>query len=396
MCQNERNLSSADEERLEICQEAKLVRFSYSAAVVLVLVSLATRGMPSPSSQAQSPAVRSTRDVISQLQNEVPALMKQGGVPGMSIALIRDGKTVWLQGFGVKNKKTREPVRTDTVFEAASLSKPVFTYGVLKLVDQGKLDLDTPLSAYLSKPYIPDERVGKITARLVLSHRTGFPNWRGDDGTLPIYFSPGERFSYSGEGYIYLQHVVEKITGKTLDVYMDEVVFKPLGMTNSSYVWRPSFDSLTATGYDSKGAPGELEKPKEAGAASTLNTTATDYALFVDAILNGKGLSSSVLRQMETPAIALDPTCRICVKQAPKDLSKTMYWGLGWGIQREDKSVILWHWGDNGTFKAFVMADPASKSGVVMFANGQDALTIAKPIIDTAVGTKSLAFAWLK
>ena len=232
------------------------MRCFYGVGGVLVLVAVAMGVMGTPRLQAQVSSARSTRDVISRLENEVPGLMKQGGVPGMSIALIRDGKTVWLHGFGVKDKKTQEPVRTDTVFEAASLSKPVFTYGVLKLVDQGKLDLDIPLSSYLPKPYVPDERVGKITARLVLSHRTGFPNWRGSDGLLPIYFSPGERFSYSGEGYIYLQRVVEQITGKTLDVYMDEVVFRPLGMTNSSYVWRPSFDSLTATGYDSKGAPG--------------------------------------------------------------------------------------------------------------------------------------------
>jgi CubicO group peptidase (beta-lactamase class C family) len=396
MFQNEHCLSSADEERLDICQEAALIRFFGGVGVVLVFVAVTPGVTGPPRSQAQVPSVRSTRDVISRLENEVPDLMKQGGVPGMSIALIRDGKTIWLQGFGVKDKKTREPVRTDTVFEAASLSKPVFTYGVLKLVDRGKLDLDKPLSSYLPKPYVPDERVGKITARLVLSHRTGFPNWRGDDGLLPIYFSPGERFSYSGEGYIYLQHVVEQITGKPLDVYMDEVVFKPLGMTNSSYVWRPDFDSLTATGYDSKGAPGELEKPKEAGAASSLNTTAGDYALFVDAVLNGKGLSPYVLRQMETPEIALDPACRICIKQEPKELSKTLFWGLGWGIEREHESVMLWHWGDNGDFKAFVMADPAKKSGVVMFANGADALKVAKPIIDTAIGTDSLAFAWLK
>jgi CubicO group peptidase (beta-lactamase class C family) len=136
----------------------------------------------------------------------------------------------------------------------------------------------------------------------------------------------------------------------------------------------PGFDSLTATWYDSKGATGELWKPKEAGAASSLNTTARDYALFVDAVLNGKGLSSSVLRQMETPEIALDPTCRICVKREPKELSKRLFWGLGWGIQREDTNIMLWHWGDNGDFKAFVLADPARKSGVVMFANGQDAL----------------------
>jgi CubicO group peptidase (beta-lactamase class C family) len=124
-----------------------LIRFVYGAGVVLVLMAVAIGVTATPGLQAQVSSVRSTRDVISRLENEVPGLMKQGGVPGMSIALIRDGKTIWLHGFGVKDKKTGEPVGTDTVFEAASLSKPVFTYGVLKLVDQGKLDLDTPLSS---------------------------------------------------------------------------------------------------------------------------------------------------------------------------------------------------------------------------------------------------------
>jgi CubicO group peptidase (beta-lactamase class C family) len=171
-----------------------LIRFFSGVGVVLLLVTVATGVVGTPRLQAQVPSVRPTRDVISRLENEVPGLMKQGGVPGMSIALIRDGKTIWLHGFGVKDKRTQEPVRTDTVFEAASLSKPVFTYGVLKLVDQGKLDLDIPLSSYLPKPYVPDERVGKITARLVLSHRTGFPNWRGSDGSLP-FISPPENVS---------------------------------------------------------------------------------------------------------------------------------------------------------------------------------------------------------
>jgi CubicO group peptidase (beta-lactamase class C family) len=295
----------------------------------------------------------------------------------------------------MKDKTTGSPVEPGTIFEAASLSKPVFTYGVLKLVEQGRLNLDTPLSSYLPKPYMPDARLDKITARLVLSHRTGFPNWRGPEG-LQIYFPPGERFSYSGEGYIYLQHVVEQITGKPLNDYMEEAVFKPLGMNNSSYVWKPAFDSLTATGYDSKGVPDKKWKPDEAGAASTLNTTAPDYARFVDAVLNGEGLSASLLPEMETPAIALDPECRICIHQVPKELSKSLFWGLGWGIQREPKGVMLWHWGDNGVFKAFVMADPSTKAGVVMFANGQDALDVAKPIMDTAMGTDVQAFAWLK
>ena len=353
-------------------------------------------GLPSLS-PAQRAGTTGTAAAVSMLTHDIPAVMKKGNVPGMSIALIRGGTTTWLHGFGVKNAKTGGPVTMDTVFEAASLSKPVFAYGVLKLVDQGKLGLDVPLTTYLPKPYIDgDGRLNKITARIVLSHRTGFPNWRGSDGLLPINFNPGERFSYSGEGYIYLQHVVEQVTGKPLDEYMTEAVFKPLGMTNSSYVWQPHFDDLTATGHDAQGNPVNLWKPKEGGAASSLNTTARDYALFVDAILNGKGLSPSVLHQMETPQIAVDPACRICLKQAPKELSKNLFWGLGWGIQRKDGHTTLWHWGDNGEFKAFVMADPKAKSGVVMFANGINALDVAKPIIDEAMDTDSLAFEWLK
>ena len=347
--------------------------------------------------RAQSAPTADTTATISQLEHEVPSLIKKDNVPGVAIAVIRGGKTKWVHGFGVKNENGGQPVTAETVFEAASLSKTVFTYGVLKLVDQGKLGLDVPLTTYLPKPYIDDPRLAKITARIVLSHRTGFPNWRGADGSLPIYFTPGERFSYSGEGYIYLQRVVEHITGKPLNEYMTEAVFKPLGMTSSSYIWRTDFDMLTATGHDTDGKPAELWKPNEAGAASSLNTTAKDYALFVGAILNRKGLKRSTLREMETPQVALDPHCRICIKQEPKELSKNLFWGLGWGIERTDGKSFLWHWGDNGVFKAFVMASPKSKSGVVIFGNSENGLEIAEPIVDTAMGMDSSpVFAWLK
>src|SRR5438874_5110422 len=334
---------------------------------------------------------------IQQLEKDVPELMKKGGVPGLAMAVIRGGKTTWLHGFGMKEVKTGQPVTGETVFEAASLSKPVFAYGVLKLVEQGKLGLDTPLTLYLPKPFVAgDERLAKITARIVLSHRTGFPNWPADDGSVSIYFTPGARFSYSGEGYIYLQRVVEQITGKSLNQYMTEAVFTPLGMTSSSYVWRPDFDALTATGYASDGKPTELWKPTEAGAASSLNTTAKDYALFVEAVLTRKGLKSATLREMETPEIALDPACRICIKHEPKQLSKNLFWALGWGIERKDGTGGLWHWGDNGSFKGFVMADPKTKSGVVMFANSENGLEVAKPVVDETMGRGSLAFERLK
>ena len=339
-----------------------------------------------------------TEATVPQLERDIPELMKKDGVPGLAIAVIRAGKTAWLHGFGLKEVKTGQPVTGETVFEAASLSKPVFTYGVLKLVEQGKLGLDVPLTTYLPKPFVEgDERLAKITARIVLSHRTGFPNWPDNaDGSVSIYFTPGERFSYSGEGYIYLQRVVEKITEKPLNEYMTQAVFTPLGMTSSSYVWRPDFDALTATGHDSDGKPTELWKPAEALAASTLNTTAKDYALFVEAVLNGKGLKPATLREMETPEIALDPECRICIKHEPKRLSKNLFWGLGWGIERKDGTDVLWHWGDNGSFKGFVMADPKTKSGVVMFANSEKGLEVAKQVVDEVMGRGSVAFEWLK
>src|SRR5580658_1728263 len=341
-------------------------------------------GLPlfSPMLRAKKEIAAHTEAIIPQLERDVPELMKKDGVPGLAMAVIQGGKTTWVHGFGTKE---------------ATTGQPVSAYGVLKLVELGKLGLDVPLTTYLPKPYIAgDDRLKKITARIVLSHRTGFPNWRGDDGLLPIYFTPGERFSYSGEGYIYLQRVVEQITGKPLNEYMTKAVFTPRRLTSSSYVWRPDFDALTATGHDSDGKPVGLGKAKEAGAASTLNTTATDYALCVEAVLNGKGLKPATLHEMETPQIALDPECRICIKHEPKQLSKNLFWGLGWGIQRKDGNDVLWHWGDNGSFKCFVMADPKTKSGVVMFTNSEKGLEVAKPVVDEVMGRGSLAFEWLK
>jgi CubicO group peptidase (beta-lactamase class C family) len=333
---------------------------------------------------------------IATLQKSIPELLKDSAVPGLSLALIRDGKTYWVHGFGVRDVKSQQAVSEETIFEAASLSKPVFAYGVLKLVDQGKLDLDTPLSKYLPKPYIDgDARLEKITARYVLSHRTGFPNWRGD-GPLTIHFTPGERFSYSGEGFVYLQKVVEQVTGKALNDYMTEAVFQPLGMTSSSYVWRADYDTRTATGHDGAGQPGEKFKPKEANAASSLHTTAGDYALFFEALLNGTGLKRTTQQEMERPQIAVDPECTNCTERQPKELSKSLFWGLGVGIQETKQSESLWHWGDNGQFKCFVVAYPKQKIGVVMFMDGENGLAIANELVRESLGGEQPAFHWLK
>ena len=366
-----------------------------------VLATLAISGpcsLPAQTLAARNepPLNKPDQATIAALRKRIPELLKDSSVPGLSLALIRDGKTYWVQGFGVRNAKTGQAVTSDTVFEAASLSKPVFAYGVLKLVDQGKLDLDAPLTRYLTRPYIDgDARLGEITARIVLSHRTGLPNWRGDGNPLTIHFTPGERFSYSGEGFVYLAKVVEQLTGKPLNDYMTEAVFQPLGMNSSSYVWRPDYDARTATGHDASGQPGEKRKPNETNAAASLHTTAGDYALFVGALLNGMGLKPQTLREMERPQIPVDPTCTNCTERAPKEVSKSVFWGLGIGIQETEQGQSLWHWGDNGSFKCYVVAFSKQKIGVAMFMNGANGLSIASEVVQTAIGGEQPAFQWL-
>jgi CubicO group peptidase (beta-lactamase class C family) len=370
--------------------------FRRPAFFVLVLSLLVSALLAAIRSNA-APAGQYSKDPsIAHLQKDIPAMIRQAQIPGLSIAVIRKGKTYWLQNYGVQDANTKAPVTDDTVFNVGSLSKPVFAYGVLKLVDEGKLSLDAPLTKYLPKPYIEgDDRLQKITARIVMSHRTGFPNWRGQDEPLKIYFTPGERFSYSGEGMVYLQKVVEQLAGKPLNDFMQETVFGPLGMTSSSYVWRKDFEGRAAAGHDSEGVPADFPKASEANAAASLEISARDYAVFVEAVLSGKGLKPATLHEMETPQIAVDPKCTNCTDRVPKELSKNLFWGLGWGIQQTAQGVSLWHWGDNGVFKAYVVAMPATKSGIVMLTNGENGLSIARQVVADALGGNQPAFSWL-
>jgi len=336
-------------------------------------------------------------ELIARLENVIPRLMKDGDVPGLSIAVIRNGKLAWNHAFGVKNAETKEPVTEDTVFEAASLSKPVFAYAVLKLVDSGKLDLDTPLVKYLNKPYLKnDDRVNLITSRRVLTHTTGFPNWRPRGGDLKIFFNPGERFSYSGEGFVYLQKVVEHITRQPLNDCMTKLVFEPLGMSSSSYVWQERYDSLKATGHDAAGDPTEKRKPAEANAAASLQTTARDYARFMIAIMSGTGLKEATIKEMLRPQIKVDEGCENCVATPPTGkLSPIISWGLGVGLQQMGEGLSFWHWGDNGDVHCFMLGYPKPKLGIAVFTNSGNGMGIIPEILSAAISGKQPAITWI-
>src|SRR5258705_12768587 len=258
--------------------------------IVFVLTLFISLVAQLPSRQMQRKQVDLER--ITRLERDIPPLMAEGDIPGLSIALVRDNVVAWSHAFGVKNSETKELGNNDTVFEAASLSKPVFAYAVLKLVDGGKLSLDTPLNKYLDSKDArydvgEDPRLDQITARRVLSHTTGFPNWRPrGDKTLKIYFTPGDRFSYSGEGFVYLAKVIEHITGEKLEAFMKRTVLDPLGMKSSSYIWRDDYDSRKVFTHNSVGGGSGRGRPDKANVAASLQTTATDYARYVCAIIS--------------------------------------------------------------------------------------------------------------
>jgi CubicO group peptidase (beta-lactamase class C family) len=339
----------------------------------------------------------SANATIAQLEKLIPLLMREGDVPGLSIVLIRNAKIFWHKGIGVKNADTKELVDESTVFEAASLSKPIFAYAVLKLVDRGQLDLDRPLSSYLSSVYLQsDQRVNLITARMVLSHTTGFQNEVTPGRPLKIYFSPGEKFSYSGEGFLYLQKVVEHITGEALDVFMKKTVFEPFRMTSSSFVWQDRYETLKANGHRSSGVSGQMRKPAVARSSSSLHTTALDYSRFLIALINGKVLREKTAKQILQRQVWLDESCFSCIQRSPGQLSQVLSWGLGWGLEHSDTGDAIWHWGDNNSeFQNFVIAYPKAKIGIVILTNSGNGLSITPAIVSQVIGGNHPAFAWM-
>jgi CubicO group peptidase (beta-lactamase class C family) len=317
--------------------------------------------------------------------------MAEAEVPGLGIALIHDAQVAWTRGFGFRNRDTAEPVTPDTVFEAASLSKPLFAYAVLKACTAGMLDLDAPLSAYVPEPYIPDEsRVERITARHVLSHTCGFPNWRPKGRALRMHFAAGERFAYSGEGYVYLQRVIEHLAGQTLDRWMQTQVLNPLGMVHSGYVWREAYETQASRGHDAAGKPTEPRRMLEPNATYSLYTTPRDYAAWMAPLLRppADATRPHVATHMLTPQVPVNDA-GLDAERSPAEVQTNahVWWGLGWGLQRTPGREAFWHWGDNGVFQAFAMGLPRHRSGMVCMANSEGARSLWSKLFGLAFGT---------
>jgi CubicO group peptidase (beta-lactamase class C family) len=312
-------------------------------------------------------------------------LMEQAHVPGLAIATVQGDTVDWHGEFGVRDAVTLAPVTADTPFQAASLSKPVFAYAVLKLVECGLLDLDRPLSAYVDEPFAPDDPLlDQVTARQVLCHTTGWPNWRPRGQPLRREHPPGERFGYSGEGYIYLQRAVEHLTGQSLAAFMQQALLVPLNLGHSQYAWSAEDDPAVATSHDDQGKPHPRYVGTSEEAATSLHTTATDFARFLAASFTPGTqpwqLGASLLAEMFHPQIAV---------------GDRVAWGLGWGLEETPEGRAIWHWGDNSGYKNFTVAYPDSQRGIVILTNGNGGSRIWRPLVRLVLGGTHPAFAWL-
>jgi len=303
-----------------------------------------------------------------ELEGRLPRLLDSAGIPGFAATLLQNGTAASHLAVGAREAGKPERVTRNTVFEAASLSKPVVAFMTLKLVDQGTLSLDEPLSRYLPLVDLNDPRASAITARMVLSHTTGLQNERIDNDTLALAFKPGSAFRYSGEAYTYVGHVLEKITGQSLDVIARSLVFDPLGMNRSSFVWEDRLADDAATGHGSYGQTLAPSRPEIARGAATLHTTADDYARFMSAVIRGEGLTDSSRRMLITPTITVTEGIR---------------WTAGWSHETSQHDSALWHHGDNSRsgFTAFAWVNPKTGTGIVYLANSTTGLSVLREIL---------------
>jgi CubicO group peptidase (beta-lactamase class C family) len=318
--------------------------------------------------------------LIAALEQSLPEWMRKASVPGLSIALIQNGAIRWRRGFGLANASVKSPVDDGTLFEAASMSKPVFAYVVMKLCETGVMNLDTPLTKYATTRYLEgDSRLEAITARHVLSHTGGFQNWRSEGSPLTIHFTPGTKYMYSGEGYHYLQTVVTSLLGEPFETLMTKRLFQPFAMASSRYVWNDETARHMARPHDARGAVLEYSGSTAAsvaryGAAGALLSTPSDYARFMIEVMKPKAadsvrLTPASVREMLRPHVKLEES----VPPAS--------WALGWQIFHGNGRDFIYHGGNNRGFHCGAVGSVAGGSGFVAMTNGDNGAGVVRTIL---------------
>lgn len=368
--------------------------------------------------------------MISRLED----LFKKRNVAGASFAILEEGEVAWSQSFGFRNTNTQDPITNNTLFQVASLSKPIFAYIVMNMIEQGRIKLDDRLSDYV-RPigYSGTPWSRAITVRHVLTHQTGLPNWRERSEGVPLEpaVEPGTGYSYSGEAYSWLQEVVEAIENASLNEAASRYLFAPAGLEDMAFLWLPDRDHREVFGHslDASGqnVPDALQFSREYGSQvnriatrwgrelsslrqadirtinkviewptgssladkpewlwrlpdyalanspSSARATASDYARFLALMLPGRNQPAGLISD-EARKFMLTP-------QSERPDQPNMPSGIGWGLERFQGRLYYQHWGRNGpNYTALSLADPETKRGIVAMANSET----GGPFIDEA------------
>jgi D-alanyl-D-alanine-carboxypeptidase/D-alanyl-D-alanine-endopeptidase len=348
------------------------------------------------------------------LTGKIEALTRAASVQGLTVTIFNDAEKVYSRAFGAADLKAGKLLATSTEIYGASLSKAVFSVLVMRLVEQGVLDLDKPLQDYVKEPLWQnrgrswhenlgdlqtDPRYRRITARMSMSHTTGLPGWRWyePDQKLRLHFDPGARFSYSGEGMTLLQVVIEKLTGKTLEQLMQEHVFAPYGMTMSSYTWQPRFEADYAVGHTPDGKAYAKDKDNAARAPSTLETTTDDYARFMTAVLRREGLREASWNEMFKPQVRIRSRTQVgpgTEETTSANDAIELSYGLGWGLQRTPHGWGAFKEGHGDGFQHYSIVYPAKKLGVLLMSNSDNAESIFGYLLQLTIADTFTPLEW--
>jgi len=349
-----------------------------------------------------------------QIDRIVEKLMVYGKVDGLALSVV-NGNKAYVKTYGYRNKETKELLDPISVMYAASFTKAVFAYLTMKLVEDEKLELDKPLYQYLGKPIAEypdwkaldtDENWKLITPRMCLSHTTGLPNTRwinvrtGEEdtlGPLKIYFKPGTRYAYSGEGLKLLQLVEEKITGKTIEELAAAYIFKPFGMTRTGFIWHSEFDSNYAIGHDEKGNLVPKKKRSLGNAAGSMVTTIADYTRFIQKILLNYGLDPKLRNEMIRPQIAIDskyqfPTITDETTDENKDI--LLSYALGWGFFKGKYGRAFFKEGHDDAWRHYNVNFPDKNMAIVIMTNSANGESVFKELLEKVIGDTETPWEW--
>jgi CubicO group peptidase (beta-lactamase class C family) len=336
---------------------------------IIVLIPL---GLLSSGNFYRSPLKTSQEIIrdIPELRSHISNEMRKNGITGLSLAVICSNRIIYAEGFGTTDTKGGRLVDTNSLFQAASISKVITAYASLRMTEQGSLSLDEPLDSRLKRKFLPADKYSHmITLRMILNHTSGLPN--NSDGRIRnLQFIPGTRFLYSGCGFRYLQSVMEQVSLMPFERLIREQVFIPLKMDRSTFVSYPDRKNSLAGFFG-------IRIPR-VNAAYSMVSTPLDIARFLIEILNPRFMAKNTMNLMTAPSIPVND-----------DVS----WGLGIGIQHGPEGDAYWQWGNNDDIcHSFFVVFRNSMTGVVIMLNGKNGRKSIKRIASRTIGGSHLSY----